>query len=223
MEWMDRYRRIGGWLWVGGGLVFQAVAMGVWSVTPGPVTWLLIGIITGLAVVLAFVHVVGRARRVATVLGWATALALAADLGGAVLDRFGVLGPPGARGVSWGSWTAFREYAAVLLHHPPDLVVTAAAVGATVVEAALALALLSGRHQRWTGKLTAGLFVVYTVAMSSSAARPDVAHYAMPTLIGGALLLSSVNPARRARGAADDQVARSATPAMSRSTSSASV
>lgn len=192
MEWMDRYRRIGGWLWVGGGLIFQAAAAAAWSLTPGPVTWLLIAVITGLAVML----VLGREGRAAMVLGWLTAVVLAADLGGAVLDRFGVLGPPGARGVSWGSWSAFTSYAAGLLHHPPSLIVSAAAVGATVVESALAVALISGRRRRWTGKLLAGLFVVYTLAMSFSSARPDVATYGMPVLIGGALLVSSVNPTR---------------------------
>ena len=128
--------------------------------------------------------------RIARRLGRATAVLFALDLTGAVLDRFGVLGRPGGSGVSWGDWARFQDYTAVLLHHPGSTAVAAAAVGATAVEVGLAVALVAGWQPRWVGKATAGLFAVYLIAMTASPAHADVARYAVPVLIGGALLLS---------------------------------
>lgn len=62
---------------------------------------------------------------------------------------------------------------------------------ATALEVALTVALLSGRQRRWVGKVAAGLFVVYLVAMGLSSVRGDVVFYAMPVLVGGALVLSA--------------------------------
>jgi len=171
--------------------VFQAVAMTVGAVSLGPVTGLLLADITSLAVALA---VVPRSRAT-WLLGWLTAVLFAADFAGAVADRFGGFGPPGASGVSWGDWETFTRYTAVLLHHPWAPLVTLAAIGATAIEVALALLLPSGWQRRWVGKAAAGLCLLYTVTMGASDARPDVAGYAMPVLVGGALLLSAT-PAR---------------------------
>jgi hypothetical protein len=65
------------------------------------------------------------------------ALDLAADFAGAVADRFGVFGRPGAPGVSWGSWSAFVDYTRTLLHQPPEAVAVVSAAGATAAEVAL--------------------------------------------------------------------------------------
>lgn len=187
MEWMDRYRRIGGWSWVVAGAGVEGVGLAAGWARLGPVTWVLVGDIVALAVVLLW----RAGSRVARVLSRATAVLLALDLAGAVLDRFGVLGRPGSAGVSWGNWSRFHDYTAVLLHHPAAALVTVAAIGATLVEAGIAVALGSGWQPRWTGKALAGLFAVYLIAMAASPARHDVIRYAVPVLIGGALLMSA--------------------------------
>ena len=130
------------------------------------------------------------------VAGWVVAVLLAADFAGAVADRFGAFGPPGAAGVSWGSWPAFVDYTRVLLHGVPEPVALMAAVGATGIEVALVAVLLSGRQRRWVGKAAAALLTVYLVAMASSVGCSEVARYALPIVIGGALLLSAC-PGRR--------------------------
>jgi uncharacterized membrane protein YphA (DoxX/SURF4 family) len=162
--------------------------------TVGIVTWLLIGDIVVLSV-LAAVAPLGCAAIVA---GWVTACVLAVDLAGAVLDRFGVLGGPGSPGVSWGSWPEFSGYTATLLHHPGSTITTLAGWAATCTEVTLAVLLVSGWQRRWVAKATAGLFVVYTIALAFSSQRVDLVTYAMPVLVGGALVLSAT-PVRRRR------------------------
>lgn len=202
MEAMDRARRIGGWLWVAAGLCFELARWLVDGVAPGPVTWVLVVAVCVLAVVLGIRPGTGTAWTT----GWVVAVLLAVDLAGAVADRFGALGGPGDPGVSWGSWDAFVAYTGRLLHHPGHLVVTVAAVGATALELGLAVLLVSGRQRRWTGKAVAGLFVVYLVAMASSVGADEVARYAVPVLVGGALLVSACPSARpsAARGSTVD-------------------
>lgn len=106
--------------------------------------------------------------------------------------------------MSWGDWAGFTGYTAGLLHHPPVFLVTVAAVGATATEIVLAVLLVTGWQRRWVGKATAGLFFVYLVALAAGPDPAEVIGYAMPVLIGGALLLSAT-PARRreARSAAE--------------------
>jgi hypothetical protein len=73
---------------------------------------------------------------------------------------------------------------------------TAAAVVATGAEVLLAVALVAGFRRRWTGKATAGLLAIYLLAMTPTIGLDDVATYAIPVLVGAALLVS-VCPAQR--------------------------
>lgn len=191
MEWMDRARLMGGLVWVAAGLLFE---MGAWvrGVSPGMLTWLLIGDIALLGILL----LARPASAAAWLLGWLTAVLLAADLVGAVADRFGLLGEPRAPGVSWGGWQPFVAYVSVLLHHPGRSIVLTAGVAATMLEALLAGMLFSGWQRRWVGKALAGLLLTYMVAMASSVGLGEVATYGVPVLVGGALLVSA-SPARR--------------------------
>jgi hypothetical protein len=196
MERMDRARRIGGLLWVGAGLVFGVGWAVLGGVAPGAVILVLAVAALVLGAVVAAPRTGPTARWLA---GWAVTVLLAAEFAGAVADRFGAFGPPGAPGVSWGSWPVFVEYTATLLHDPAQVLVVAAAVGATVAEVVLAVALLSGWQRRWVGKAAAGLLAVYLVAMATSVGWDDVATYALPAQIGAALLVT-VCPARRPAG-----------------------
>ena len=193
VEWMDRNRRIGGWIWVVLGLLVQGVAVAAGH-SPGPITWVLVLAISALALATAL----RTSGPISIALGWLLATLIGLDLVAAVADRFGAFGPPGAAGVSWGSWRAFTDYTAALLHLPTGLVVTAAAASATVLELLLAGLLLSGWQRRWVGKATAGLFTIYLVGMGLSEHRAGVVTFAMPVLIGGVLLLSATPTRRRA-------------------------
>ncbi|MEV6488667.1 hypothetical protein AB0M20_08530 [Actinoplanes sp. NPDC051633] len=195
MRWMDAARRFGGLLWVAAGVVFQLVMLG--RVRPGVITLILIAATVLLAA--AVVTARGRPRRLVRMLGRLAAVLLALDFAGAVADRFGLFGTEGA---SWGSWDAFVSYTGRLLPFVPDSLVGVAAASATAGEIALAIWLVSGRQRRWAGKAAAGLLTVYLVAMGLAIGLTEVARFALPIQIGGALLVSAI-PARRSAPAAD--------------------
>jgi hypothetical protein len=200
MERMDGARRIGGLAWVAAGLVFSVGWAALAGVVPGVITVVLVVAVVALAGVVLARPTSPRGVLASWSGGWVVAVLLAADFAGAVADRFGAFGPPGAPGVSWGSWPAFVDYTRVLLHGPPEAVAVAAAAGATATEVALAVVLLTGRQRRWAGKAAAGLLMFYLVAMAASVGFGDVARYALPLEIGGALLVT-VCPAARPRPA----------------------
>lgn len=198
MERMDRARRIGGLLWVVAGAAFQLWFLLTGRASPEPVAWVLIAAVLALAVVV----LTGARPAVVRVAGWVAAVLLAVEFGGAVADRFGAFGPPGGALVSWGDWSAFLDYTADLLPWAAHPLVVLAAVAATVAEAGLAVWLLSGRQRRWAGKAAAGLLTIYLVAMAFTVGAAAVATYAVPLLIGGALLVSAAPVARKPQVAA---------------------
>ena len=191
MEWMDGARRVGGLAWVAGGVLFGIGWVVAGRPVPGVVTLTLVAAVLVLAVLV--VRPVGRATAVA---GRVVAVLLAVAFAGAVADRFGLWGAPGAAGVSWGSWPAFVEYTQTLLHGVPLPVATVAAAVATAAELALAVALLTGWQHRWTGKVAAGLLTIYLVTMGLSVGWAEVARYAVPVEIGGALLVTVASSSR---------------------------
>ena len=197
MEWMDGARRVGGLAWVAGGVLFGIGWVLAGRPLPGVVTLTLVAAVLVLAALV--VRPVGRATAVA---GRVVAVLLAIAFAGAVADRFGLWGGPGASGVSWGSWSAFVDYTRTLLHGVPLPIATAAAVAATAAEIVLAAALLVGRQRRWTGKAAAGLLTCYLVAMGLSVGWAEVARYAVAVEIGGALLVTVASAARPARALA---------------------
>jgi hypothetical protein len=196
MERMDRARRVGGLLWVAAGLVFGLGWAALGQVVPGMITLA----ISTVVVVLACLVMAGARSALA---GRVVAVLLAAQFAGAVADRFGAFGPPGASGVSWGSWSAFVDYTVLLLHGAPRGAVVGVAALATVLEVALALALLSGWQRRWVGKATAGLLFCYLVAMAASVGWGEVARYGVPIQVGGALLVTVFGRGREADQSAD--------------------
>ena len=107
----------------------------------------------------------GTRRRIEDVGQFALRLAIAASFALAVADRFGVLGGPGADGVSWGSWTIFRAYTAQLVPVPVDVVVDTAAVLATALETILALLLAVGLWTRIAAGVAALLTATFGVTM----------------------------------------------------------
>lgn len=61
-----------------------------------------------------------------------------------VADRFGALGPYGAKNVSWGDWNHFVRYVAILNWFVPEALIPALSVLETTIETALGVALLVG-------------------------------------------------------------------------------
>ncbi|MFL6552398.1 MAG: DoxX family protein [Chthoniobacterales bacterium] len=92
-------------------------------------------------------------------------IAIALALLSAVADRFGLWGPPGKQGVSWGDLAHFDAYVAKLNWFLPAAVIPAVGWAATVAETLLALGLLIGWHLRWVSLGSALLLLSFAVAM----------------------------------------------------------
>lgn len=104
-------------------------------------------------------------------------LTLSAGFLSAVADRFGYWGTPGAPGVVWGEWGAFRAYTGQLtawLVTNADVVEVLAWL-ATVLEIAFSLLLLVGYKIRWVALGSGLLLLVFGLAMTISAGSPKAA------------------------------------------------
>lgn len=156
----------------------------------GPVTMGAAALIAATAVTL------GRVRALVV----ATGVALGVLLVGSVADRFGVFGGPGTAGVSWGSYAEFVDYTRTLLPAFADAAAPIVAGAATVAEGALGVALIFAVRPRITAAATAALFTMFAAAMVTSVGFAATADYAVPVMIGGALLVSAAAaPASQSR------------------------
>lgn len=149
------------------------------------------GAVTAIAVGAVAVLVLTRGRR--RIVNGVNRVALGLLFAGSVADRFGLLGGPGAAGVSWGDYAAFVDYTRSLLPATLHAMTPVAAVAATVVESVLALALISGVRRRQTAAATAAVLAVFGLAMWSSLGFGAMASYAVPVLCGAAWILATEN------------------------------
>jgi putative oxidoreductase len=95
-------------------------------------------------------------------------LALGITLLSAVVDRFGVWGPPGGATVAWGDWTHFVAYTAKVNSFLPSSLAPALAIIATAAEALLGIALILGLFRRPVAFASAALFALFAGAMTLS-------------------------------------------------------
>jgi uncharacterized membrane protein YphA (DoxX/SURF4 family) len=112
----------------------------------------------------------------------------------AIGDRFGLLGPYGSKNVSWGDWTHFVRYVAVLNWFVPKSLISALAVLETSIELALGIALLLGIYQRVVAWSSAALLMSFALTMSIALGIIAPFSYSVFTALSGALLLGAVAP-----------------------------
>jgi putative oxidoreductase len=123
----------------------------------------------------------------------------------AVADRFGVLGPYGAKYVSWGDWKHFVEYVAVLNWFVPKALIPTLSIMETAIETVLGVALLLGIYQRIVAWCSAGLLLSFALTMSVALGIVAPLSYSVFTAFAAALLLGAVSPARaRSRASTAD-------------------
>ena len=121
--------------------------------------------------------------------------ALAAGFLSAVADRFGLWGPPGTPGVTWGGFDPFLAYTGKLLWFLPAGLVPAAGWAATVLEVALAVSLLAGVRPRAVALATGVLLSVFAVTMTVALGPEAPLSYSVWSAAAGAFLLASLRPA----------------------------
>jgi uncharacterized membrane protein YphA (DoxX/SURF4 family) len=119
-------------------------------------------------------------------------LALAAGFLSAVADRFGLWGPPGTPAVAWGGFAAFIDYTGKLLWFLPAGLVPAAGWAATLLEIALAVALLVGVRVRACALATGVLLSVFAVVMTVALGPEPALSYSVWSAAAGAFLLASL-------------------------------
>jgi len=117
-----------------------------------------------------------------------------------VADRFGVLGPYGARNVSWGDWKHFVGYVATLNWFVPKALIPALSVLETTIETALGVALLVGVWQRIVAWCSAGLLLSFALTMSIALGIVAPLSYSVFTAFGAAFLLGAVARPRTSKG-----------------------
>lgn len=140
----------------------------------------------------AALHSHARWRRLAVVVR----TLMAADFLLAVGDRFGVLGPPGAAGVSWGDFAHFVSYTRSIITFLPGDLAPAFAVIATIAETTLAAALLLGLRLQFAALGAGLLLIVYGTSMTLSLPAGEQFHYNVFVLAAGMLTLATL-PHRR--------------------------
>ena len=107
-------------------------------------------------------------------------------------DRFGWLGPYGGKNVSWGDWTHFVQYVAVLNWFVPRSLISGLAVLETIIELGLGIALLLGIYQRVVAWSSAVLLMSFALTMSIALGITAPLSYSVFTAFGAALLLGAV-------------------------------
>ena len=127
---------------------------------------------------------------------WLLRVALATAFLSAVADRFGLWGPPGAAGVSWGNLEHYNAYVAQLNWFVPAVFIPLVGWTGTVAETALAISLLVGWRLRWAALLSATLLLVFALTMTVALGPKAPLSYSVFTASSAAFLLFAIQPAK---------------------------
>ena len=111
----------------------------------------------------------------------------------AVADRFGIFGPAGSPGTSWGDFTHFVAYTRTMTTFLPAGLASPLAVLATVAEIALGVALLLGVRLRLAALGSAILLAVYAVCMIITLPVAEQFHYTVFVLAACMLTLATLD------------------------------
>ena len=122
-------------------------------------------------------------------------MALAAGFLSAVADRFGLWGPIGTPGVSWGGFAKFLDYTATLLPFLSTTLVAVAGWASTVAEIVLGVALLAGVRVRLAALASGVLLLTFAIAMTTALGPEAPLSYSVWTAAAGAFLLAQDQPA----------------------------
>ena len=122
-------------------------------------------------------------------------LALAAGFLSAVADRFGLWGPSGTPGVSWGGFAKFLDYTATILPYLSTALVAVAGWASTVAEIVLGVALLAGVRVRLAALASGVLLLTFAIAMTTALGPEAPLSYSVWTAAAGAFLLAQDRPA----------------------------
>jgi uncharacterized membrane protein YphA (DoxX/SURF4 family) len=110
-----------------------------------------------------------------------------------VADRLGILGPPGAPGVSWGNFANFLTYSAQVNSFAPAALQPPLGIVATIFESLFGFALLIGIYTRAAALAAGALLFAFGCAMAISFGIKSPFDYSVFTAMSGSLFLAASN------------------------------
>jgi thiosulfate dehydrogenase (quinone) large subunit len=137
-------------------------------------------------------EIVNSTQRLIGALSLYTRLALGLAFLSAVADRFGLWGPPGATGVSWGNVENYQTYVATLNPFVPPALLPLVGWVATVAEVVAGVALLLGFRLREAAILSGLLLLAFGFGMMLGIGFKRALDFSVFAASGGAFLLAQV-------------------------------
>ena len=122
--------------------------------------------------------------------------ALGASFLSAVADRFGLLGPYGAKNVSWGDFAHFVEYTGAVMSLFPSSLTVSFAWAATVAETLFGILLIAGFKTRLASVLSGLLLLSFATGMATGLGVKTPFDYSVFSAAAAAFLLAFWEPDR---------------------------
>lgn len=123
---------------------------------------------------------------------WFLRIALAITYLSAVADRFGIWGPAGTEGVTWGNWENFAGYAAMLNWYVPAAIQSAFAWIATIAEVVIAIGFLVGWKLKEFALASGVLLLLFGLTMTVAFGIKPPLDYSVFTACAGSFFLAVV-------------------------------
>jgi len=123
-------------------------------------------------------------------------LSLGASFLSAVADRFGLWGPPGAKGVSWGTFAHFVEYTGAVTSLFPSGLTVLFAWTATVAETLCGVLLIAGFRTQIVSVLSGVLLLLFATGMATGLGIKSPLDYSVFSAAAAAFLLALWEPDR---------------------------
>ena len=136
----------------------------------------------------------GVSLRMLRAASWVVRIAVGIGFLSAVADRFGLWGPPGAPGVTWGNVAKYNAYVAQLNWFMPAMLVPLAGWIATLAELVFGVALLVGWQLRWSALLSAMLLLSFGLTMTLALGPHAPLSYSVFAAASAAFLLFAIQP-----------------------------
>jgi uncharacterized membrane protein YphA (DoxX/SURF4 family) len=130
------------------------------------------------------------------IVGLFARFALGVSFLSAVADRFGLLGPHGAKNVSWGDFAHFAEYTGEVMSLFPSSLTVSFAWAATVAETLFGILLIAGLKTRIASVLSGLLLLSFAMGMSTGLGIKTPFDYSVFSAAAAAFLLAFWEPDR---------------------------
>ena len=111
-----------------------------------------------------------------------------------VADRLGLLGPHGAKNVSWGDFGHFVEYTGEVMSLFPSSLTVSFAWASTVAETLFGVLLIAGFKTRMTSVLSGLLLLSFAVGMATGLGIKKPLDYSVFSAAAAAFLLTFWEP-----------------------------